>query len=80
MTHFRSFFQRGMASIKGRFRTLSKMAGDFTVGARQLLLVHVVQGVIVSVLAGFLAALIAGENKRAPLILGVLLSGSLWAL
>ncbi len=28
---------------------------------------------VVSLLAGFLAALIAGENKRAPLVLGLLL-------
>lgn len=38
-----------------------------------LLLVHLVQGLIVSVMSGFLAALVAGENKRAPLILGFLL-------
>ena len=38
-----------------------------------ILLVHVVLGSIVSVIAGFLAALIAGENKRAPLVLGFLL-------
>jgi hypothetical protein len=37
------------------------------------LLVHIVLGSIVSVIAGFLAALIAGENKRAPLVLGFLL-------
>jgi hypothetical protein len=38
-----------------------------------MLLVHIVLGSIVSVMSGFLAALIAGENKRAPLILGFLL-------
>ncbi len=38
-----------------------------------ILLVHIVLGSIVSVMSGFLAALIAGENKRAPLILGFLL-------
>jgi hypothetical protein len=47
-------------------------APGFTVDTT-LLLVHLVQGLIVSVMAGFLAALISGENKRAPLILGALL-------
>jgi len=47
-------------------------ASGFTVDTT-LLLIHLVQGLIVSVMAGALAALIAGENKRAPLILGFLL-------
>ena len=38
-----------------------------------MLLTHIVLGSIVSVMAGALAALIAGENKRAPLVLGILL-------
>ena len=38
-----------------------------------LLLVHIVLGTIVSVMSGFLAALIAGDNTRAPLFLGFLL-------
>ena len=38
-----------------------------------ILLIHIVLGSIVSVISGFLAALIAGENKRAPLVLGFLL-------
>jgi hypothetical protein len=38
-----------------------------------VLLTHIVLGSIVSVMSGFLAALIAGENKRTPLILGFLL-------
>ena len=46
--------------------------GQFTADTT-LLLMHIVLGSIVSVMSGFLAALIAGENKRAPLILGVLL-------
>jgi hypothetical protein len=37
------------------------------------LLTHIVLGSIVSVVAGFLAALIAGENTRAPLVLGFVL-------
>jgi hypothetical protein len=38
-----------------------------------ILLMNLVRGSIVSVISGFLAALIAGENKRSPLILVVLL-------
>ena len=38
-----------------------------------MLATHIVLGVIVTLLAGFVAALAAGENKRAPLILGCLL-------
>lgn len=34
---------------------------------------NIVRGSIISVLSGFLAALIAGENRRSPLILVVLL-------
>ena len=46
--------------------------GQFTANTT-LLLIHIVLGSIVSVMAGFLAAQIAGENKRAPLVLGFLL-------
>lgn len=37
------------------------------------LVTHVVSAAIISLAAGFLAALIAGEHQRAPLILGILL-------
>ena len=40
-----------------------------------MLVTHIVAGSIVSVLSGYLAALIAGENKRAPIMLGFLLLG-----
>ena len=46
--------------------------GQFTPDTR-ILLMNIVRGAIVSAMAGFLAALIAGENRRAPLILGILL-------
>lgn len=49
--------------------------GQFTAQTR-LLLMHIVISSIVSVMSGFLAALIAGENKRAPLVLGFLLLAS----
>jgi hypothetical protein len=38
-----------------------------------MLLTHIVIGSIVSVMAGSLAALTAGENSRAPLVVGILL-------
>jgi uncharacterized membrane protein (DUF485 family) len=38
-----------------------------------LLIVHIVLGIIVSAMSGFLAALIAGESTRAPLILAFVL-------
>ena len=38
-----------------------------------ILLFNLVRGVIVTILSGFLAAFIANENRRTPLILGVLL-------
>ena|SRR5882757_8894438 len=41
-----------------------------------MLLTHIALGLIVSLLSGILAALIAGENSRAPMVLGFVL----WAL
>ena len=38
-----------------------------------MLITHIVVGSIVSVMAGALAALVAGENSRAPLFFGLLL-------
>lgn len=46
--------------------------GQFTADMT-MLVTHIVLGTLVSTLAGFLAALIAGETKRAPLVLGSLL-------
>ena len=46
--------------------------GQFTADTT-ILLMNIVRGSIVSVMSGFLAALIAGENKRSPLVLGFLL-------
>ena len=47
-------------------------ASGFTADST-ILLMHIVLGSIVSIMSGFLAALIAVENKRVPLILGFLL-------
>ena len=38
-----------------------------------ILLMHLVRAVIISLLSAFLAAFVAGENRKAPLALGVLL-------
>jgi hypothetical protein len=54
------------------FQAAIEHGGQFTADTT-MLLVHIILGSIVSVMSGFLAALIAGENKRAPLVLGFLL-------
>jgi len=46
--------------------------GQFTADTT-MLLTHIVLGSIVSVMSGSVAALIASENRRAPLVLGFLL-------
>lgn len=38
-----------------------------------ILIIGLVRSAIASIMAGFLAAMIAGENRRSPLILGILL-------
>jgi hypothetical protein len=54
------------------FEEVVKNGGQFT-AETTMLLTHIVLGSIVSVMAGSLAALIAGENSRAPLVLGFVL-------
>ena len=54
------------------FEEVLKNGGQFTADTT-MLLPHIVMGSIVSVLSGVLAALIAGKNARAPLVLGFLL-------
>lgn len=49
--------------------------GESFVADATFLSIHIVLASMVSVISGFLAALIAGENKRAPLVLGLLLLG-----
>jgi hypothetical protein len=56
------------------FQAAIENGGEFTADTGALL-THIVLGSIVSVLSGFLAALIAGENTRAPMIVGFLLLG-----
>ena len=54
------------------FQAAIEEGGPFTPDSA-ILLIHCVLAAIVSLIAGYLAALIGGENKRAPLILGFLL-------
>lgn len=54
------------------FQAAIENGGQFTADAT-MLLTHIVLGSIVSVMSGFLAALIASGNQRAPMILGFLL-------
>ena len=54
------------------FQAAIENGGQFTADTR-MLITHIVLGSIVSVMSGFLAALIAGGNQRAPLVLGCLL-------
>ncbi len=62
----------GFGAHQLAFQAAVEHGGQFTANAT-FLLVHIVLASIVSVMSGFLAALIAGGNKRAPLILGFLL-------
>ena len=54
------------------FEAAVAKGGQFTADTT-LLLMHIVLGSIVSVMSGSVAALIARENTRAPLVLGFLL-------
>ena len=55
------------------FTAAIKNGGQFSADTT-ILLMQIVCASVVSVMSGFLAALIARENKRAPLILGLLLT------
>jgi hypothetical protein len=57
---------------QGAFEEAIKNGGQFTADTT-MLLTHIVMGLVVSLLSGVLAALIAGENTRAPLAVGCLL-------
>jgi hypothetical protein len=71
--------EKGIAAIwaafgvqQRAFEEAIKNGGQFT-AETIMLLTHIIMGLVVSVMAGVLAALIAGENSRAPLILGFVL-------
>lgn len=67
-----AIWPEGFGAHQLAFEAALTNGGPFTANTR-LLLIHIVLASIVSVISGFLAALIAGENKRAPLVLGFLL-------
>ena len=67
-----AIWPEGFGAHQRAFEAAVKNGGPFT-AATSLLLTHIVLGSIVSVMSGFLAALIAGENKRSPLVLSFLL-------
>jgi hypothetical protein len=54
------------------FQAAIETGGVFT-AEPAILIVHIVVASIVSVIGGFVAALIAGQTSRAPLVLGLLL-------
>jgi hypothetical protein len=54
------------------FQDAIEHGGPFTADSN-ILLIHIVLASIVSAIAGFMSAIVSGENKRAPLILGLLL-------
>ena len=62
----------GFGAHQRAFEEAVKNGGQFTADTT-MLLTHIVLGSIVSVMSGSLAALSAGENTRAPLVLGFLL-------
>lgn len=67
-----AIWPEGFGAHQRAFEEAITNGGQFTADTR-LLLIHIVLGSVVSVMSGFLAALIAGENIRAPLVLGFLL-------
>ena len=62
----------GFGAHQRAFEEALQNGGQYTANTT-MLLVHCVLGVVVSVMSGALAALIAGESARAPLVLGFLL-------
>jgi hypothetical protein len=67
-----AIWPEGFGAHQRAFQAAIENGGQFTANTT-LLLTHIVMGSIVSVLSGFLAARIAGQNTRAPLVLGFLL-------
>ena len=57
---------------QAEFQAVIENGGQFNANST-MLFVHVVMASIVSSISGYLAALIAGENMRAPLGVGILL-------
>ena len=72
MERFISIFWPAFAAHQTAFQDAIEHGSPFTPDST-ILLVHVVLAALASLISGLLAALIAGENKLAPLIVGVLL-------
>src|SRR5688500_5612531 len=43
------------------------------VADQAILMMHLVRAIIISIMAGFIAAVVAGENRKSPIALGTLL-------
>ena len=67
-----AIWPEGFGAHQRAFEAAITNGGQFKADTT-LLLIHIALGTIVSLVSGFLAALIASENKRAPRILGFLL-------
>jgi hypothetical protein len=67
-----AIWPEGFGVHQRAFEAAITNGGQFTANSR-LLLIHIVLASIVSVFSGFLAARIAAEHMRVPLILGCLL-------
>ena len=67
-----AIWPEGFGAHQRAFEEAVKNGGQFTADTT-MLLTQLVLGSIVSVMSGSLTALIAGENTRAPLVLGFLL-------
>jgi hypothetical protein len=67
-----ALWPEGFGVHQRAFQEAIEKGGPFT-AVRTLLVVHLVLVPVVSTVAGFLAAVIAGENKWAPMVLGFLL-------
>lgn len=67
-----AIWPEGYGAHQLAFQTAIENGGEFTADTT-LLLTHIALGSVVSVMSGFLAALIASDNRRAPMILGTLL-------
>ena len=67
-----AIWPEGFGAHQRAFQAAIENGGQFTADTT-MLLTHIVLGSIVSVMSGSVAALIARENTRAPLVLGFLL-------
>src|SRR5580765_7320813 len=67
-----AIWPEGFGAHQRAFEEAVKNGSQFTADTT-MLLTHIVLGSIVSVMSGSLAALIAGENTRAPMVLGFVL-------